>query len=160
MSEQRMQKVDVINVMARSSPFDKLLMVHCLKQKGYVVAVTVVGKNDVPTFKEVDIGVLMGIQGTEVANESSDFVILDDKFATLLTIDVAIIVINFVAATSADEVPLIAFQLLWVNLIVDTMAALVFVTDKPAKELMERPLVGPMVITNIIWRNLLPQASF
>ncbi|CAN6678540.1 unnamed protein product [Malus baccata var. baccata] len=128
-----MQKVDVINVMAKSSPFDKLLIVQCLKQKGYVVAVTVVGKNDVPTLKEVDIGLSMGIQGTEVAKNSSDFVILDDKFATLL---------------------------LWVNLIMDTMVALALVTDKPTKELMERPLMGSTVITNIIRRNLLPQASF
>ncbi|KAM1181167.1 hypothetical protein ACFX1Q_021038 [Malus domestica] len=153
-----MQKVDVINVMARSSPFDKPLMVQCLKQKGYVVAVIVVGKNDVPTLKEVDIGLSMGIQGTEVAKESTDFVI----FATLfqLTKNVATLVINFVAAASAGEVPLTAVQLLWVNLIMDTMATLALVTDKPAKELMERPLVGLTVITNIIRRNLLPQASF
>ncbi|CAN6543208.1 unnamed protein product [Malus baccata var. baccata] len=146
MPEQRMQKVDVINVMARSSPFDKLLMVQCLKQKGYVVVVTVVGQNDVPILKEVDIGLSMGIQGTEVAKESSDFVILDDKFATL--------------RASAGEVPLTVVQLLWMNLIMDTMAAQALITDKPAKELIERPLVGPTVITNIVWRNLLPQASF
>ncbi|RXH73578.1 hypothetical protein DVH24_016400 [Malus domestica] len=133
--EQRMQKVNVINVMARSSTFDKLLMVQCLKQKGYVVVVTVVGKNDVPTLKEVDIGLSMGIQSTEVAKESSDFVILDDKFATL--------------RASAGEVPLIVVQLLWMNLIMDTMAAQALITDKPAKEIIERPLVGPTVITNI-----------
>ncbi|RXH78208.1 hypothetical protein DVH24_001726 [Malus domestica] len=85
-SEQRMQKVDGIHVMARSSPFDKLLMVQCLKQKGNVVAVTGDGTNDAPALKEADIGLSMGIQGTEVAKESSDIVILDDNFATLVTV--------------------------------------------------------------------------
>ncbi|XP_048427787.1 putative calcium-transporting ATPase 13, plasma membrane-type [Pyrus x bretschneideri] len=181
--EQRMQKVDGIHVMARSSPFDKLLMVQCLKQKGNVVAVTGDGTNDAPALKEADIGLSMGIQGTEVAKESSDIVILDDNFATLvtvlrwgrgvyaniqkfvqfqLTINVATLVVNFVAAASAGEVPLTAVQLLWVNLIMDTMAALALATDKPTKELMEKPPVGQTdpVITNIMWRNLLPQALF
>ncbi|XP_068332190.1 putative calcium-transporting ATPase 13, plasma membrane-type [Pyrus communis] len=181
--EQRMQKVDGIHVMARSSPFDKLLMVKCLKQKGNVVAVTGDGTNDAPALKEADIGLSMGIQGTEVAKESSDIVILDDNFATLvtvlrwgrgvyaniqkfvqfqLTINVATLVVNFVAAASAGEVPLTAVQLLWVNLIMDTMAALALATDKPTKELMEKPPVGQTdpVITNIMWRNLLPQALF
>ncbi|BFG13971.1 hypothetical protein CerSpe_002450 [Prunus speciosa] len=181
--EQRMQKVDEICVMARSSPFDKLLMVQCLKQKGHVVAVTGDGTNDAPALKEANIGLSMGIQGTEVAKESSDIVILDDNFATLvtvlrwgrgvyaniqkfvqfqLTINVATLVINFVAAASAGEVPLTAVQLLWVNLIMDTMAALALATDKPTKELMERPPVGRTepVITCIMWRNILSQALF
>ncbi|XP_026442549.1 putative calcium-transporting ATPase 13, plasma membrane-type, partial [Papaver somniferum] len=69
--EERMEKVDRISVMARSSPFDKLLMVQCLKQKGHVVAVTGDGTNDAPALKEADVGLSMGIQGTEVAKESS-----------------------------------------------------------------------------------------
>ncbi|KAJ6430123.1 hypothetical protein OIU84_021518 [Salix udensis] len=80
--QQRMEKVDKICVMARSSPLDKLLMVKCLKQKGHVVAVTGDGTNDAPALKEADIGLSMGIQGTEVAKESSDIVILDDNFAS------------------------------------------------------------------------------
>ncbi|KAL6214644.1 hypothetical protein ACLB2K_014076 [Fragaria x ananassa] len=67
---ERMQKVDNIRVMARSSPFDKLLMVQCLKQKGHVVAVTGDGTNDAPALKEADIGLSMGIQGTEFQGES------------------------------------------------------------------------------------------
>ncbi|CAL5395393.1 unnamed protein product [Camellia sinensis] len=65
--EERLEKVDKICVMARSSPFDKLLMVQCLKQRGHVVAVTGDGTNDAPALKEADIGLSMGIQGTEVA---------------------------------------------------------------------------------------------
>ncbi|KAJ9700487.1 hypothetical protein PVL29_006012 [Vitis rotundifolia] len=141
--EERMEKVDKIRVMARSSPFDKLLMVQCLKQKGHVVAVTGDGTNDAPALKEADIGLSMGIQGTEVAKQSSDIIILDDNFASVatvlrwgrcvynniqkfiqfqLTVNVAALVINFVAAVSAGEVPLTAVQLLWVNLIMDTLA--------------------------------------
>ncbi|CAB4261612.1 unnamed protein product [Prunus armeniaca] len=181
--EERMLKVEKICVMARSSPFDKLLMVQCLKQKGHVVAVTGDGTNDAPALKEADIGLSMGIQGTEVAKESSDIVIMDDNFASVatvlkwgrcvynniqkfiqfqLTVNVAALVINFVAAVSAGEVPLTAVQLLWVNLIMDTLGALALATEKPTKELMEKKPVGRTepLITNIMWRNLLPQALY
>ncbi|XP_060671475.1 putative calcium-transporting ATPase 13, plasma membrane-type [Ziziphus jujuba] len=181
--EERIEKVDKIFVMARSSPFDKLLMVQCLKQKGHVVAVTGDGTNDAPALKEADIGLSMGIQGTEVAKESSDIVILDDNFASVatvlkwgrcvynniqkfiqfqLTVNVAALVINFVAAISTGEVPLTAVQLLWVNLIMDTLGALALATENPTKELMDKPPVGRTapLITNIMWRNLLPQAMY
>ncbi|KAH9682424.1 putative calcium-transporting ATPase 13 plasma membrane-type [Citrus sinensis] len=181
--EERMEKVDKICVMARSSPLDKLLMVQCLKQKGHVVAVTGDGTNDAPALKEADIGLSMGIQGTEVAKESSDIVILDDNFASVatvlrwgrcvytniqkliqfqLTANVAALLINFVAAVSAGEIPLTAVQLLWVNLIMDTLGALALATEKPTKELMDKPPVGRTepLITNIMWRNLVAQALY
>ncbi|KAK3441251.1 hypothetical protein EUGRSUZ_B01472 [Eucalyptus grandis] len=172
-----------IRVMARSSPFDKLLMVQCLKNKGHVVAVTGDGTNDAPALKEADIGLSMGIQGTEVAKESSDIVILDDNFTSLvtvlrwgrcvynniqkfiqfqLTVNVAALVINFIAAVSAGEVPLTAVQLLWVNLIMDTLGALALATERPSDELMEKSPVGRTepLITNVMWRNLLAQALY
>ncbi|XP_011026092.1 PREDICTED: calcium-transporting ATPase 12, plasma membrane-type-like [Populus euphratica] len=181
--EQRMEKVDKIRVMARSSPVDKLLMVQCLRQKGHVVAVTGDGTNDAPALKEADIGLSMGIQGTEVAKESSDIVILDDNFTSVatvlrwgrcvynniqkfiqfqLTVNVAALVINFIAAVSAGEVPLTAVQLLWVNLIMDTLGALALATERPTDELMEMSPVGRTapLITNIMWRNLLAQAFY
>ncbi|KAJ9700467.1 hypothetical protein PVL29_005992 [Vitis rotundifolia] len=181
--EERMEKVDKICVMARSSPFDKLLMIQCLKQKGHVVAVTGDGTNDAPALKEADIGLSMGIQGTEVAKESSDIIILDDNFASVamvlrwgrcvynniqkfiqfqLTVNLAALAINFVAVVSAGEVPLTAVQLLWVNLIMDTLGALALATEQPTKELMEKQPVGKAesLITNIMWRNLLAQALY
>ncbi|MBA0795648.1 hypothetical protein Gohar_006494 [Gossypium harknessii] len=181
--EERMEKIGKIKVMARSSPFDKLLMVQCLKQKGDVVAVTGDGTNDALALKEADIGLSMGIQGTEVAKESSDIVILDDNFSSVatvlrwgrcvynniqkfiqfqLTVNVAALVINFIAAVSAGEVPLTAVQLLWVNLIMDTLGALALATDRPTKELMKKPPVGRTepLITNVMWRNLLAQAVY
>ncbi|KAL9992176.1 putative P-type Ca(2+) transporter [Helianthus debilis subsp. tardiflorus] len=181
--EERMQKVDRIRVMARSSPFDKLLMVKCLKQKGHVVAVTGDGTNDAPALKEADIGLSMGIQGTEVAKQSSDIVILDDDIASIstvlmwgrcvynniqkfiqfqLTVNVAALVINFIAAVTSGGVPLTAVQLLWVNLIMDTLGALALATEGPTKELLNKPPVGRVepLITNVMWRNLLAQAIF
>ncbi|KAL5582672.1 hypothetical protein UlMin_015114 [Ulmus minor] len=163
--EQRMEKVDKICVMARSFPFDKLLMVQCLKQKGHVVVVTGDGTNDAPALKEADIGLSMGIQGTEVAKESSDIVILDDNFASMATVlkwGRLALVINFVAAISAGEVPLTAVQLLWVNLIMDTLGALALAIEKPINELTKNPPVGKTepLITNIMWRNLLSQAFY
>ncbi|XP_049407098.1 putative calcium-transporting ATPase 13, plasma membrane-type isoform X1 [Solanum stenotomum] len=181
--EVRMERVEKIRVMARSSPFDKLLMVQCLRKKGHVVAVTGDGTNDAPALKEADIGLSMGIQGTEVAKESSDIVILDDNFASVatvlkwgrcvynniqkfiqfqLTVNVAALVINFVAAVSSGEVPLTAVQLLWVNLIMDTLGALALATEKPTEELMKKKPVGRTapLITNIMWRNLMAQALY
>ncbi|XP_043699847.1 calcium-transporting ATPase 12, plasma membrane-type-like [Telopea speciosissima] len=181
--EERKQKVDTIRVMARSSPFDKLLMVQCLKEKDRVVAVTGDGTNDAPALKEADIGLSMGIQGTEVAKESSDIVILDDNFNSVvtvlkwgrcvynniqkfiqfqLTVNVAALVINFVAAVSSGKVPLTAVQLLWVNLIMDTLGALALATEQPTKELLEKPPVGRTepLITKVMWRNLSAQALY
>ncbi|CAN8268706.1 unnamed protein product [Cochlearia groenlandica] len=181
--KQRLEKVEGIKVMARSSPFDKLLMVKCLKELGHVVAVTGDGTNDAPALKEADIGLSMGIQGTEVAKESSDIVILDDNFASVatvlkwgrcvynniqkfiqfqLTVNVAALVINFVAAVSAGEVPLTAVQLLWVNLIMDTLGALALATEKPTNDLMKKRPIGRIspLITNVMWRNLTAQALY
>ncbi|KAG2696622.1 hypothetical protein I3760_07G066200 [Carya illinoinensis] len=181
--EERMEKINKILVMARSTPFDKLLMVECLKQKGHVVAVTGDGTNDAPALKEADIGLSMGIQGTEVAKESSDIVILDDNFTSVetalrwgrsvysniqkfiqfqLTVNTAALIINFVAAIASGKVPLTAVQLLWVNLIMDTLGALALATEKPTNDLMEKPPVGRSepLITIIMWRNLSAQALY
>ncbi|KAL6194896.1 hypothetical protein ACLB2K_035971 [Fragaria x ananassa] len=81
-----MEKVEAVCVMARSSPFDKLLMVQCLKQQGHVVAVTGDRTYDAASLKEADIGLSMWIQGMEVSKESSDIVIMDDNFASVATV--------------------------------------------------------------------------
>ncbi|KAK3414946.1 hypothetical protein EUGRSUZ_H00521 [Eucalyptus grandis] len=170
-SEERFQRVEKIRIMARSSPFDKLLMVQCLKQKSHVVGVIGDGTSDAPALKEADIGLSMSIQGTEIAKESSDIVILDDNFASVatvlrwgqcLTVNVVALVINFVAVVSSGDVPLTAVQLLWVNLIMDTLGTLALATEWPTKELMEKPPVGRMepLITNVMWRNLVAQATY
>ncbi|TQD80624.1 hypothetical protein C1H46_033803 [Malus baccata] len=179
--KEREQIAKKITVMGRSSPNDKLLLVQALRKGGEVVAVTGDGTNDAPALHEADIGLSMGIQGTEVAKESSDIVILDDNFASVvkvvrwgrsvyaniqkfiqfqLTVNVAALVINVVAAISSGSVPLNA--LLWVNLIMDTLGALALATEPPTDNLMQRTPVGRRapLITNIMWRNLLVQAMY
>ncbi|XP_031280487.1 calcium-transporting ATPase 12, plasma membrane-type-like [Pistacia vera] len=181
--QERDDKIETIRVMARSSPFDKLLMVQTLKKKGQVVAVTGDGTNDAPALKEADIGLSMGIQGTEIAKESSDIIIMDDNFTTVvtvlkwgrcvfnniqkflqfqLTVNVAALVINFVAAVSSGKVPLSAVQLLWVNLIMDSLGALALATEPPTNDLMKKTPVGRSkpLITRVMWRNLISQTLY
>ncbi|XP_055825290.1 calcium-transporting ATPase 9, plasma membrane-type [Solanum dulcamara] len=181
--KEREQVAKRMSVMGRSSPSDKLLLVQTLRKLGEVVAVTGDGTNDAPALHEADIGLSMGIQGTEVAKESSDIIILDDNFATVvkvvrwgrsvyaniqkfiqfqLTVNVAALVINVVAAVSSGDVPLNTVQLLWVNLIMDTLGALALATEPPTDHLMHRPPVGRRepLVTNIMWRNLLIQALY
>lgn len=174
---------DKITVMGRSSPNDKLLLVQCLKRRGHVVAVTGDGTNDAPALHEADIGLSMGISGTEVAKESSDIIILDDDFTSVvkvvrwgrsvyaniqkfiqfqLTVNVAALVINVIAAVSSGDVPLNAVELLWVNLIMDTLGALALATEPPTDNLMKRHPVGRRepLVTNVMWRNLFIQALY
>ncbi|KAH6761116.1 ATPase E1-E2 type family protein / haloacid dehalogenase-like hydrolase family protein [Perilla frutescens var. frutescens] len=181
--EERLSMIERIRVMARSSPFDKLLMVQCLKLKGHVIAVTGDGTNDGPALKEADIGLSMGIQGTEVAKECSDIVIMDDNFSTVvtvlkwgrcvynniqkfiqfqLTVNIAALVINFIAALSSGDIPLTAVQLLWVNLIMDTLGALALATEQPTNELLKKKPVdrAESLISKTMWRNLISQALY
>jgi Ca2+-transporting ATPase len=177
------KELENLVVMARSSPMDKLKLVKLLKERGEVVAVTGDGTNDAPALSAADIGLAMGIAGTEVAKESSDIIILDDDFASVvkvvcwgrsvyaniqkfiqfqLTVNVVALTINFVAAVTSGEVPLTAVQLLWVNLIMDTMGALALATEAPTDDLMDRKPVGRTepLITNIMWRNIFGQAVY
>ncbi|GAB2268483.1 Calcium-transporting ATPase 9, plasma membrane-type [Dionaea muscipula] len=184
LSEEEREKIAKrITVMGRSSPSDKLLLVRALRKGGDVVAVTGDGTNDAPALNEADIGLSMGIAGTEVAKESSDIIILDDNFASVvkvvrwgrsvyaniqkfiqfqLTVNVAALIINVVAAISSGSIPLTAVQLLWVNLIMDTLGALALATEPPTDHLMRRAPVGRRepLITNIMWRNLVIQAVY
>ncbi|OWM89048.1 hypothetical protein CDL15_Pgr023894 [Punica granatum] len=177
---ERVQIAEKISVMGRSSPNDKLLLVQALRKKGHVVAVTGDGTNDAPALHEADIGLAMGIQGTEVAKESSDIIILDDNFASVvkvvrwgrsvyaniqkfiqfqLTVNVAALIINVVAAVSSGDVPLNAVQLLWVNLIMDTLGALALATEPPTDHLMHRSpaayQVTVLLILNFRGRSIL-----
>ncbi|KAF2306698.1 hypothetical protein GH714_020628 [Hevea brasiliensis] len=160
-----------VKVMGRSSPNDKLLLVQALQKRKHVVAVTGDGTNDAPALHEADVGLSMGIQGTEVAKESSDIVVRwgrsvyanIQKFIQFqLSVNVATIIINIVAAIFSGEVPLNTVQLLWVNLIMDTLGALALATEPPTDHLMHKPPVGHRapLITNIMWRNLLIQTIY
>lgn len=177
------EKVPHLQVLARSSPRDKLLLVEHLKDQKEVVAVTGDGTNDAPALHEADIGLAMGIAGTEVAKSSADVIIIDDNFTTIvnvvkwgrsvytniqkfvqfqLTVNLVALTINFVSACITGDAPLTAVQLLWVNLIMDTLGALALATEPPNDALMERRPVGRKgsFITNVMWRNILGQAIY
>lgn len=160
-SEELKQKVRHLQVLARSSPEDKRILVRTLKDLGETVAVTGDGTNDAPALKMADIGFSMGIAGTEVAKEASSIILLDDNFASIvkglmwgravndsvkkflqfqLTVNITAVVLTFVSAvaSSKQESVLNAVQLLWVNLIMDTFAALALATDPPARSVLDR----------------------
>ncbi|XP_010679631.2 calcium-transporting ATPase 2, plasma membrane-type [Beta vulgaris subsp. vulgaris] len=173
-----------IQVMARSSPLDKHTLVKHLRTTfNEVVAVTGDGTNDAPALHEADIGLAMGIAGTEVAKESADVIILDDNFSTIvtvakwgrsvyiniqkfvqfqLTVNVVALLVNFFSACWTGSAPLTAVQLLWVNMIMDTLGALALATEPPNDELMKRTPVGRQgnFISNVMWRNILGQSFY
>ncbi|XP_039157322.1 putative calcium-transporting ATPase 7, plasma membrane-type isoform X2 [Eucalyptus grandis] len=182
--EELLELIPKIQVMARSSPLDKHTLVKHLRTTfEEVVAVTGDGTNDAPALHEADIGLAMGIAGTEVAKESADVVILDDNFSTIvtvakwgrsvyiniqkfvqfqLTVNVVALVVNFSSACLMGSAPLTAVQLLWVNMIMDTLGALALATEPPNNELMKRRPVGRKgnFISNVMWRNILGQSLY
>jgi Ca2+-transporting ATPase len=172
-----------LRVLARSSPTDKHTLVSLLRSTGEVVAVTGDGTNDAPALHEADIGLAMGIAGTEVAKEAADIIIMDDNFATCvkvvrwgratyrniqsfvqfqLTVNVVALVLNMVCALAGGDIPLTAVQLLWVNMIMDTLGALALATEPPRDSLMLRKPYGRTepIINNVMWRNLLLMALY
>ncbi|XP_028230960.1 putative calcium-transporting ATPase 7, plasma membrane-type isoform X2 [Glycine soja] len=182
--EELFELIPKIQVMARSSPLDKHTLVKHLRTTfGEVVAVTGDGTNDAPALHEADIGLAMGIAGTEVAKESADVIILDDNFSTIvtvakwgrsvyiniqkfvqfqLTVNVVALLVNFSSACMTGSAPLTAVQLLWVNMIMDTLGALALATEPPTDDLMKRTPVGRKgeFISNVMWRNILGQALY
>ncbi|XP_052110390.1 calcium-transporting ATPase 2, plasma membrane-type isoform X2 [Arachis duranensis] len=182
--EELFELIPKLQVMARSSPLDKHTLVKQLRTTfGEVVAVTGDGTNDAPALHEADIGLAMGIAGTEVAKESADVIILDDNFSTIvtvakwgrsvyiniqkfvqfqLTVNVVALLVNFSSACFTGNAPLTAVQLLWVNMIMDTLGALALATEPPNDDLMKRAPVGRKgdFISNIMWRNILGQSVY
>eukprot|EP00252_Welwitschia_mirabilis_P022523 TRINITY_DN6111_c0_g1_i1.p1 TRINITY_DN6111_c0_g1~~TRINITY_DN6111_c0_g1_i1.p1 ORF type:complete len:1037 (-),score=213.98 TRINITY_DN6111_c0_g1_i1:60-3170(-) len=182
--EELTQLVPKIQVMARSSPLDKHILVkHLRTVQNEVVAVTGDGTNDAPALHEADIGLAMGIAGTEVAKESADVIILDDNFSTIvtvgkwgrsvfiniqkfvqfqLTVNVVALLMNFTSACITGSTPLTAVQLLWVNMIMDTLGALALATEPPTDELMKRKPLGRegSFISSVMWRNIFGQSLY
>ena len=177
------QFVDTLQVMARSAPTDKHLLVTGLMERHQVVAVTGDGTNDGPALSKSNVGFAMGITGTSVAKDASDIVLMDDNFISIvkavmwgrnvydsirkfiqfqLTVNVGALLLAFVSACIINESPLKAVQLLWVNLIMDTFAALALATELPTEQLLER---GPSrrdesLISSVMLRNILGQMLY
>ncbi|KAF2722634.1 calcium-translocating P-type ATPase [Polychaeton citri CBS 116435] len=182
--EQR-EIIPKLQVLARSSPEDKRVLVRLLKEMGETVAVTGDGTNDAPALKAADVGFSMNIAGTEVAKEASDIVLMDDNFTSIvkalmwgravndavrkflqfqITVNITAVLLAFVSAVANEneESVLTAVQLLWVNLIMDTMAALALATDPPSRKILDRkpdPKSAPLISVTM-WKMVIGQAIF
>lgn len=179
------QVIPRLEVLARSSPEDKQILVRRLKHLGEVVAVTGDGTNDGPALKLADVGFSMGIAGTEVAKEASAIILMDDNFSSIvkamawgravndavkkflqfqITVNITAVVITFVSAVSSSNETsvLTAVQLLWVNLIMDTLAALALATDPPSATILQKPPTRKTdgLISFDMWKMIIGQAIY
>ncbi|XP_012679928.1 plasma membrane calcium-transporting ATPase 1a isoform X2 [Clupea harengus] len=182
--QERIDKIwPKLRVLARSSPTDKHTLVKgiidsTVTEQRQVVAVTGDGTNDGPALKKADVGFAMGIAGTDVAKEASDIILTDDNFSSIvkavmwgrnvydsiskflqfqLTVNVVAVIVAFTGACITQDSPLKAVQMLWVNLIMDTLASLALATEPPTEALLLRrpygrnkPLISKTMMKNIL----------
>ena len=182
------EAVDTVCVYARVNPEHKLRIVQALQRRGAVVAMTGDGVNDAPALKTADIGVAMGITGTDVSKQAADMVLADDNFATivaaveegrsifsnirkflryLLSSNTGEVMTMLFGVVFADAIglqsqggtvvlPLVAAQLLWINLVTDGAPALALGVDPAEPGLMQRPPrpASERVITGEMWRGI------
>jgi Ca2+-transporting ATPase len=181
--DQRENRASDIDVMARAEPMDKLLLVKALQKKGDVVAVTGDGTNDAPALKHADVGLAMGISGTEVSREASDIVLLDDSFPTIvnavwwgralyeniqrflvfqLTINFSACILAFIAPLMGYPSPFTIIQLLWINIIMDSLAAVALCSEAPHRALLKNKPVSrdAKIITTFMWRSIIITGAF
>lgn len=165
MSDEELDEIiDKVTVFARVSPKHKIRIVDSLKRKNHVVAMTGDGVNDAPSVKRADIGIAMGIRGSDVTKEAADMVLADDNFATivaaieegrtiyenirkfirlLLSANWDEIGVVFVAAIAKLPVPFLPVQILWINLVTDGLPALALGMDPPDPDVMKKPPRNP-----------------
>ncbi|XP_061642386.1 plasma membrane calcium-transporting ATPase 1-like isoform X3 [Phyllopteryx taeniolatus] len=187
--QERLDKVwPKLRVLARSSPTDKHTLVKgiidsTVGETRQVVAVTGDGTNDGPALKKADVGFAMGIAGTDVAKEASDIILTDDNFTSIvkavmwgrnvydsiskflqfqLTVNVVAVIVAFTGACITQDSPLKAVQMLWVNLIMDTLASLALATEPPTESLLLRKPYGrnKPLISRTMMKNILGHAVY
>jgi P-type Ca2+ transporter type 2C len=181
--EELVSKADELVVYARVNPEQKLNIIQALQAKGYRVAMTGDGVNDAPALKAADIGVSMGINGTEVAREASDIILLDDNFATIVKAvkhgrriyDNILKFVKYIMTGNSGElwaillapffglpIPLIPIQILWVNLVTDGLPGVALASEPAEPDVMKRAPLRPGqsvfadgVGVHIVWVGLL-----
>uniref|UniRef100_A0A8C1N3K5 Calcium-transporting ATPase n=1 Tax=Cyprinus carpio TaxID=7962 RepID=A0A8C1N3K5_CYPCA len=187
--QERIDKIwPKLRVLARSSPTDKHTLVKGIidsttAEQRQVVAVTGDGTNDGPALKKADVGFAMGIAGTDVAKEASDIILTDDNFSSIvkavmwgrnvydsiskflqfqLTVNVVAVIVAFTGACITQDSPLKAVQMLWVNLIMDTLASLALATEPPNEALLLRKPYGRNnpLISRTMMKNILGHAVY
>jgi len=158
------RQLDAVSVFARVSPEHKMMLIDALQQTRHIVAMTGDGVNDAPALKSADIGVAMGITGTDVSKDSADMVLLDDNFATIVTavregrviFDNIRKFVKYILTGNAGEifvmlagsllgmpVPLLPLQILWINLVTDGAPAVALGYEEAEEEVMNRPPYSP-----------------
>jgi P-type Ca2+ transporter type 2C len=174
-----------LRILARARPLDKFRMVKLLQEQQHVVAMTGDGTNDAPSLKKADVGLAMGIAGTEVAKEASKIVLLDDSFSTIvkavmwgrslyeniqrfvqfqLTINVSALVIAFLCplVLGMNDAPFTVLQLLWINVIMDTFASIALCSEAPRAGIMKQKPKrrDESIVTPVMRTTILTTASF
>jgi Ca2+-transporting ATPase len=157
-------QVDQVNVFARVSPEHKIKIVQAFQERGHIASMTGDGVNDAPALRRANIGVAMGITGTDVSKEASDLVLMDDNFATIVAAvkegrtiydnirkfvrfsvagNIGKVLVMLIAPFLGKPIPLLPLQLLWLNLLTDGLLGLGMGVEKPEGDTMKRPPYSP-----------------